>query len=204
MRFSTFERTLILFSLDFSDKKLREYANADLADTLGNLLQRSTNLKLNAKQCSPPLDGRLKNARCEQWDRGQVAQELLQQLDELPDKVALNYGNGNFHLGIVDIMAVLHKNNKLFFEQEPWKLAKSGAEEDVRRLQFVLGLTYETLRISSILLSPIVPNCAETIFAKLNIPADRRSWKDCKLNSLADSQRTFSQDKLIVYEKISV
>ena len=114
----------------------------------------------------------------------------------------LNYGSGNFHLGIVDIMAVLHKCNKIFFEQEPWKLAKSGAEEDQRRLQFVLGLTYETLRISAILLSPIVPNCAEIVFRKLNIPADSRSWKDCKLNSHADSQRTLSQEKAIVYEKI--
>lgn len=132
----------------------------------------------------------------------QVARELLQQLNELPDKVAPNYSNGNFHLGIVDIMAVLHKCNKLFFEQEPWRLVKSCAAEDVRRLQFVLGLTYETLRISSILLSPIVPNCAETVFNKLNIPVDRRSWKDCKLNSLADSQQTFSPENLIVYKKV--
>ena len=181
---------------------MKEYVNADLADTLGNLLQRSTNLKLNAKQCSPFLN--LASQLNDDRSASQIGSELLQQLDELPDKVALNYGNGNFHLGIVDIMAVLHKSNKLFFEQEPWKLVKSSAKEDVQRLRFVLGLTYETLRISAILLSPIVPSCAETVFAKLNIPADRRSWKDCKLNSLADSQRTFSQEKLIVYEKISV
>ena len=192
---------LSCFFPDFNDKKLKEYVNADLADTLGNLLQRSTNLKLNAKQCFPSLDlnSQLSGPSAHS---NPVADELLQQLSELPDKVALNYENGNFYLGIVDIMAVLHKCNKLFFEQEPWKLVKSGSMQDALKLHFILGLTYETLRISSILLSPVVPNCAETVFSKLNIPVDRRTWSDCKLNSFANSQRTFSQEKLIVYQKV--
>lgn len=174
--------------------------NADLADTLGNLLQRSTNLKLNAKQCFPSLDDQLDGG---QLESNQIASELLQQLNELPDRVLASNENGNFHLGIVDVMAVLHKCNKLFFEQEPWKLVKSSLDEDQRRLQAVLWLTYETLRISAILLSPIIPNCAETVLHKLNIPADQRSWDNCKLiRSHADSQRRFSQEKAIVYEKI--
>lgn len=170
--------------------------NADLADTLGNLLQRSTNLKLNAEQSIPFVEVADLNKELDA-----TANELVQQLNDLPDKVNANYRNGNFYLGIEETMSVLHKCNKLFFEQEPWKLVKSSNEDKERKLKLLLYLTYETLRISSILLSPIIPNSTKIVFDKLNVAEEERYWKDCKLKAYKNENK-FSQDKLIVYQKV--
>lgn len=203
-----------IFILDFSDKKLKENVNADLADTLGNLLQRSTNLKLNMKQCFPSLYNQLNddqldndlldNEKLSNLTDDLLANELIQQLTDLTEKVFVNYENGNFYLGINEVMIVLRKCNKFFFDQEPWKLVKNLTNENNKKLNLTLYLTYETLRISSILLNPIIPNCTETIFKKLNVPSDKRSWKDCKLKIYHPNEelRKFSEDKLIVYQKI--
>ena len=175
---------------------MKEYTNADLADSLGNLLQRSTNLKLNLNQCFPSIHLN------DQIANSDLTNELIQKLSDLPDKVYFNYKNGNFHLGIDNVMTVLHQCNKLFFEQEPWRLIKNRTEENEQKLNLILYLTYETLRITSILLSPIVPTCTETVFNKLSVPEDQRYWKDCKLKTYDEEDRKFSQDKLIVYQKV--
>lgn len=135
---------------------------------------------------------------------GDQVNELIQQLEDLPGKVYTSYESGNFHLGIDDVMAVLRKCNKFFFDQEPWRLVKQPTADNQAKLEYILYLTYETLRIAAILLSPIIPNCTEIVLDKLNIPTDERYWADCRLKMYEndDQDRTFSQERLIVYQKV--
>lgn len=84
----------------------------------------------------------------------------------------------SFHVykGLDEIMSCLRQANSFTQRHEPWKLAKNEREKD--RLETVLHVVMETLRLSGILLQPVTPNLAERLLRRLGIPATQRSFND--------------------------
>jgi len=139
---------------DFSEERLVQRFNTDLANSLGNLLNRT--LSMAAKYREGVLaEGEAEiRARGEAESASQVA-AYAAALDRFAPNAALEAAG-----------ALATWCNGLVDETAPWKLAKDPAQAD--KLDAVLYTLAESLRIIAILISPVLPKAAEGIFAQLN------------------------------------
>jgi methionyl-tRNA synthetase len=139
---------------DFSEERLIERYNADLANSLGNLLNRTLNM--TAKYRS----GLLKKPEY---------LPLLDHAASVTNAVAgfqRTMNESMIHSALKDSMAVAERCNILVERTSPWKLAKE--QENARQLDAVLYHLAESLRIIAILVSPVCPKAAHGIFDQLN------------------------------------
>ena len=117
--------------------------NSDLANNFGNLAQRS--LSMVAKNCEGrvPVPGA--------FSAEDTA--LLGQANGLLDTARAAFEKQEFSRALEAIWAVLGDTNAYFAEQAPWVLRKT----DVERMNTVLYVTLEVLRIVAILAQPVMP-----------------------------------------------
>lgn len=146
--------------------------NAELADTLGNLLNRCTAPALNPDGRVSPLDLGLLEA-------SPAGQQLARHLARLPEVVAAHYADFNFHHGIEATMAAVRQGNAFVQEEQPWTLAKDAASKP--RLDLVLRLSFEVLRSAGVALLPVVPGLATRLLDALGVPPPLRTWPSLDL-----------------------
>ncbi|CEA08491.1 Methionine--tRNA ligase [Arthrobacter saudimassiliensis] len=127
--------------------------NSDLANNLGNLAQRS--LSMVAKNCGAavPQPGEF---TAEDSALLEAAGKLLQISREA-------YDVQDFHGALEATWKVLGDTNAYFAEQAPWVLRKT----DVERMNTVLYVTLEVLRIVAILVQPVMPASAAKLLTVL-------------------------------------
>jgi len=145
---------------NYSHEAIVNRINADLANDLGNLAQRS--LSMIAKNCDAcvPQPGEFTQA-----DR-----DILWLADGLPGKVRAAMQDFALHAALSEIWGVVAEANRYFASQEPWVLRKS----DPARMNTVLYVTAEVLRAVGILAQPFVPTAAAKLLDLLAIaPEDR-------------------------------
>ncbi|GFT64423.1 methionine--tRNA ligase, mitochondrial [Nephila pilipes] len=156
---------------NYSEVKIHRMVNAELADTLGNLLSRSCAVALNSDQVFPKFYHHslynLKDFKVE---------ELIRNVSDLPEKVQLYFTDGYFFRGIDCIMACLRDANAFMQLCKPWELVKKKDEQSKETLCTVLHVILEVLRISGILLQPVLPNLSNRLLTKLQVPKENRSW----------------------------
>ncbi|MCX5045544.1 methionine--tRNA ligase [Aldersonia sp. NBC_00410] len=130
----------------YSHEAIVNRINADLANELGNLAQRS--LSMIAKNCDAtvPTPGEFTAD-----DRA-----LLDLANGLLDRVRAEFDVQALHLALEAIWLALGETNRYFSAQEPWKLRKT----DFARMETVLYVTIEMVRIVSILVQPVMPGSA--------------------------------------------
>jgi len=147
---------------NYSHESIVNRTNADLANDLGNLAQRS--LSMIAKNCGGlvPRLGTLTEADSAILD---LAAAALGQAQKAMAEQAI-------HVALAAIFSVVAEANRYFAGQEPWALRKSDPE----RMETVLYTTAETIRRVGILCQPYVPGSAGRLLDLLAIPADRRSF----------------------------
>lgn len=157
---------------DYSRTQAFRRVNAELADTYGNLISRCCAPSINPGQVIPT---RLSS------DVSSPVLEIKQSLDEVVKNCETHYDNANFYKGVDDIMSVLRLNNALYENNKPWKLIKEiqSDEKSFREYYDLQTITFETLRICSILLQPIVPKITSMALNRLSAP--NRSWKDARV-----------------------
>jgi len=143
---------------DFSEERLIQRYNTDLAHNLGNLLNRTLSMAWkyrDGKVTSGSYDDEIFADIREKGGR-QIAQEAFPHcMDEFDIDSALSL-----------IRAYCGQCNELIEKSAPWKLAKEREQAD--RLSAVLYHLAEALRIIAILISPVLPNAAAQIFEQLN------------------------------------
>jgi methionyl-tRNA synthetase len=146
---------------NYSHEAIVNRINADLANDLGNLAQRS--LSMIAKNCeaSVPQPGEF----------SQADQDMLRQADALPEKARGAMKDFAVHTALSEIWAVVAEANRYFASQEPWVLRKS----DPARMNTVLYVTAEVLRAVGILAQPFVPNAAAKLLDLLAISPENRT-----------------------------
>jgi methionyl-tRNA synthetase len=146
------------FGLDanFSEEALVGRLNADLANNLGNLLQRALGM------VGRYLDGGIPPVAeaATEGDR-----ELQRAAETLHGRVAAAMEGFAFHKALEAIWELLDAANRYIDGQKPWELAK----RDGPALARVLGFTCEALRLVGLHLSPFMPPTAEKIWARLGI-----------------------------------
>ena len=149
---------------NFTNELLISTINTDLANTLGNLVSRTTAMSqkyfggdLGAGGESAPLDEELKALAAEVFEKYEKHMEHFQ-----------------FSAALNEVYRLLDRANKYIDETMPWVLAKS--EETKPRLLTVMKNLCECIRISAILITPMMPQSAEKILDLLNVPAASRTW----------------------------
>ncbi len=143
----------------YSEDAIIGRINADLANELGNLAQRS--LSMVAKN----LDGIVPEpAEFTAEDKA-----LLEAADGLLERVRGHYDATAMHLALEAIWSVLGAANKYFSAQEPWVLRKT----DEQRFRTVLYTTLEVVRIAALLSQPVMPDASGKLLDLLGQADDR-------------------------------
>lgn len=145
---------------NYSHEAIVNRINADLANDLGNLAQRS--LSMIAKHC----EGRVP----EPGTLSAADEAMLAMTDALPARCRAAIGDFALHTCLAEIWAVVAEANRYFAAQEPWTLRKT----DPARMAGVLYVTADVLRALGILAQPVTPTAAGKLLDLLAVPADAR------------------------------
>lgn len=142
---------------DFSHKALVHRINSNLANDLGNLLNRS--LAMTIKY----FNGRIpKPSKLEGIDERlqEKALQVVKNVDSHMEEIA-------FHKTLDSIWELVGMTNKYIDETKPWSLAKDIGKQE--RLATVVYYMIESLRFTAILLFPFIPSSAEKMWEALGI-----------------------------------
>ncbi|XP_047526135.1 methionine--tRNA ligase, mitochondrial [Pieris napi] len=188
---------------NYSETKLINIANSELADTLGNLVSRSCGPALNPR-CEFPALHQQEFAECCQL---QVTSQLLDAVERLPDICRSHYSNYQFYKAVDAVIHALHLANLFFETLKPWELKKKP--ESQKELDVVLHLTLETLRICSIILQPVIPDITNKLLDKLQVGKNLRSWQHCekpswRLKGAIYETKNIQSGKFVLFPRIYI
>jgi methionyl-tRNA synthetase len=129
--------------------------NSDLANDLGNLLNRSVGMlvKYFGGKLEAPTD--LTDAEA----------EIQTLTNEIYDEVARAFGDIAFHQALIAIWRLVGRLNKYIDETAPWQLAKDPEKRE--RLMTVMYTIFEGIRHISQLVYPFMPESAQRIREQL-------------------------------------
>ncbi len=159
---------------DFSHDAMLRRSNADLANDLGNLCQRS--LSMLTKHC----DGQILLSNVS--DKDDLA--ILADSRDLYAKVQKHLNVQAFHLALADILQSISDANRYIDLMQPWQLRKT----DMVRMQQVLSVIAEIIRVAAILLQCFMPDSANKILDILNVAPAERTF-DALTNRLQDGHQ---------------
>lgn len=147
---------------NYSHEAIVNRINADLANNLGNLAQRS--LSIIAKNC---------DARVPQ--PGALSAEdsaMLAMADAMVDGVRAEMQTEQLHKALELIWTVVAEANRYFAASAPWELRKT----DPAKMATVLWVTAEVVRQVAILCQPFVPAGAEKLLDLLGVEKSTRNF----------------------------
>ncbi len=138
---------------EFSTQDLEHCINTDLADSLGNLLNRVIALahKNQIFQVSAP----------EKWDLNEL--ELRNSLHSTVNTIDQYMQNGYYYLALTQIFKFIHQVNSYFQAKEPWKVKDKIAFEKI------ISATCHSLHAIAILLWPVMPDKMEKLLKAFDI-----------------------------------
>ena len=135
-----------------------ERMNSDLANTLGNLVNRTISMS------NKYFDGVVKDAGVSE----PVDDELKAVINAAPGKVTEKMDKLRVADAITEIVTLFKRCNKYIDETMPWALAKE--EEKKPRLATVLYNLMDGIRVGATLLDSFMPETSERILAQINAP----------------------------------
>jgi len=150
----------------YSEEAIIGRINADLANELGNLAQRSLSMVNKNLNGIVPEPGEFTAADV----------ELLSSADALLSTVRAHYDVPAMHQALEAIWLMLGAANRYFSAEEPWVLRKSSAPEDQVRFGTVLYVTLEAVRIAALLVQPVMPSSADKLLDLLGQPDESRTF----------------------------
>jgi methionyl-tRNA synthetase len=140
---------------DFTTTRFIDLLNADLADNLGNLLNRTA--KMAVKYC----DGRVPTIDLKAIDTGLP---IIRAARSAGEQAFAAYENLDFSQACDIALSLSRMSNKFIDEQAPWSLYKQGAFEAVYQ---VLYIALENVRLAAYLIAPITPDLSTKIYRQL-------------------------------------
>ncbi len=147
---------------NYSHEAIVNRINADLANDLGNLAQRS--LSMIAKNCNGamPAPGEFTAADT----------TMLADAEALAPRARASMQDFLLHTVLADIWKIVADANRYFAGEEPWKLTKTNPA----RRDTVLYVTAQTLRVIAILAQPFMPASANKLLDLLAVPQTARTF----------------------------
>ena len=150
----------------FTSESFINRYNSDLANDFGNLLSRISTLVNKNYEGVMPGTAELSS---EELKIIKFSSSVVKNFDSLMVKMAINDA-------IEEVLQFVRKINKYFEHSTPWKAVK----EDKTLAGTILYTGAESLRIVSVLLSPIMPERTKELLAVLNTDNSDRFWGGLK------------------------
>ena len=170
---------------------IAERTNTDLANTLGNLVNRTISMS------NKYFDGVVA-------DKGAVDEALDADLKAVVtgtyDKVKEKMSTLRVADAITEIFGIFKRCNKYIDETEPWVLAKDEAKSD--RLSTVLYNLVESITIGASLLQPYMPETAKKIVKQLNTSV--RDFSDLTKFGLYESGNKVTAEPEILFARLDM
>lgn len=150
---------------NFSEENVIKRLNSDLANDLGNLLNRVTKL------LTQHFDGIVPETTWEPED------SLIEFAAATAMKVRRLIEEVQIHAAIEETLQFVRAINRDIAAAEPWKTVQSDRDRAGRDLTRAA----EGLRIAAVLLAPVMPNTIPELFARLGVdPVPDRDWDDTR------------------------
>jgi methionyl-tRNA synthetase len=170
---------------EFTIPDLEQRITSELANDLGNLLQRMVTLALKNAQAGVQTNSALSALELEStipapalWS--DKSMELRSELWDMVVAVQDYMNECQFHLAYARVWQAINKVNAYFHEQEPWKVA----QKDPEKFKEVMSATAHSLRTIATILWPVMPNKMEQLLDSLG----------CKLSFEHNMVQIVSQD----------
>jgi methionyl-tRNA synthetase len=145
---------------DFNEIRFINVLNADLANDLGNLLNRT--LKMVSRYCGGSVPNITPDAVPEDNSLKSIGVHLA-------EKVKVAYQQLAFSEACEALLDLVRASNKYLDETAPWTLYKQGQQAET---ELALYAVLESVRLAGYLLSPIVPGLANAIYEQLGFTGD--------------------------------
>lgn len=149
----------------FSYDRFFERYNSDLANDLGNLLSRTIAMinKYFGGEVIKPEENKFS-----------YTDEIIELSKTVIEKYNNSFSNFRFQNGLIEVWNLISRSNKYIDETMPWVLAKD--ENKKAELNEVLYTLYEVLRNVAIMISPVMPDASEKMFAGLNTGVEHQNY----------------------------
>lgn len=169
---------------DFYWKEFQLRNNSELADILGNFINRTfTFVHKNFEGTVPAI------ANLEEIDS-----QMLNTISEYPGKISKLLEIYKIKEAVFEMMNLAREGNKYFNDSEPWKSIKSDKE----KCGTTLNICLQTIFSLAELFSPVIPFSSKKIFQMLN--SDPVSWNECGEPQLKSGHKLNAAE--IIFPKI--
>lgn len=149
----------------FSPESFVERTNYDLANDLGNLLNRTISM------INKYFDGVIPVSQATETEFDKTLHDVFA---ETKQKVEENMDKMQFSIVLSDIWAFISRTNKYIDETQPWVLAKE--EADRSKLASVMVHLAESLRLTAILVQPFLTKNPTEILRQLGLSEEYLAW----------------------------
>ncbi len=150
----------------FSPESFVERTNYDLANDLGNLLNRTVSM------INKYFDGEVPQIKghVTEFDATlqQVAKRTVEVYEEHMEKM-------QFSIVLSEVWTLISRTNKYIDETQPWVLAKD--ENSKEELASAMAHLAESLRMAAVMLQPFLPNAPKQIVEQLGLTEDALAWE---------------------------
>jgi methionyl-tRNA synthetase len=146
----------------FTWEDFQASVNSDLANVLGNFVNRITSYCVKKFDGAVPAGGSITEA--EKW--------LEAELDERLPRLVEFYEAREFRKAMAETRAIWAAGNEYLTQAAPWTHYKSDVDQAAMGVRVGLNL----VALFGVLAQPIIPDAAEKILAAMSIPEENRTW----------------------------
>ena len=167
---------------NYSDLDFKERVNADLANNIGNLLNRTLNMQVKY------FDGEIKQEFITDSDN-EIAKEALKTVQLVKNR----FDKYEVAEAAQEIVNFSNTVNKYVNDTAPWSLAKEGKMEECAK---VLYNVLESMRFIAALLAPYTPNISQDVYEQLNrsekaveVKLDELKWGEIPVGKITEKAK---------------
>jgi methionyl-tRNA synthetase len=171
---------------DFTWKDFQIKNNSELADILGNFINRVIVLTNKNHNGLVP--------EANEYTKGDLL--VLEEVAKAPDKIAEALDKFKFREALAEMMNLARIGNKYLAEQEPWKLIKS----DEKRVRTIMNISLQIAANLAIVSEPFIPFTSKKLFDLLNL--NPLKWSSARNTNNMAAGHKISSESGILFSKI--